>query len=111
MLEAGIHHLALRVAFDRARQDLHSRGHGVMGAFSNFPYLKQCFTVAEPWAVDQGRAKALLEAGTISTTDFDRFGAAGAVGSHVELIERCEGFKGFNKDSVSRIITDTDPRH
>jgi len=110
LLDAGVHHLALRVDFDRARQDLAGRGFGSMAPFSTFPFLKQCFTVAQPWAVDERRARALLEAGLIDQEAFDRFGEKGAIGSHVELTERTEGFKGFNKDSVSQIITATDPR-
>ena len=33
----------------------------------------------------------------------------GAVGSHLELIQRSEGFKGFNQRSVSAIILATNP--
>jgi hypothetical protein len=110
MLQAGIHHMAIRVALDRAPQDLFSRGYGSMAPFSDFDYLKQAFTLAQPWTVDEGRAKALLEQGLIDQEAFDRFGEEGAVGSHMEMIERAQGFKGFNQDSVSQIIADTDPR-
>lgn len=110
MMQAGIHHLALRVAFDRAAQDLDSKGYPSMAPFSTFPYLKQRFTVAQPWKLDEPRARFLLTRGLIDQEAFDRFGEMGAVGSHVELIERNQGFKGFNQDSVSQIITDTDPR-
>jgi hypothetical protein len=34
----------------------------------------------------------------------------GAVGSHLEVIQRGEGFKGFNQQTVSDIIRRTDPR-
>ena len=110
MLQAGIHHLALRVSFDRAIQDLESGGHVSMAPFSTFPYLQQCFTVAQPWKLDEPRARYLLGRGLIEQEAFDTFGERGAVGSHVELIERNSGFKGFNQDSVSQIITETDPR-
>lgn len=110
MLQAGIHHLALRVAFDRAIQDLASAGYPSMAPFSSFPYLKQCFTVAQPWKLDEPRVRFLLSKGLIDQETFDRFGDKGAVGSHIELTERNFGFKGFNQDSVSQIITDTDPR-
>jgi hypothetical protein len=110
MLQAGLHHLAVRVNFKRAIQDLDTRDVDCMPPFSTFDFLRQCFTVAEPWAVDRGRADRLLEAGQISQENHGAFGQMGAVGSHVELIERNEGFKGFNQDSVSTIITHTDPR-
>jgi hypothetical protein len=110
MLQAGVHHLALRVAFDRAVQDLDSAGYPSMAPFSSFPYLKQCFTVAQPWKLDEPRVRFLLSKGLIDQETFDRFGDKGAVGSHIELTERAFGFKGFNQDSVSQIIADTDPR-
>ncbi len=110
MLQAGIHHLAIRVSFERAIQDLDSKGYPSMRPFSTFPYLKQCFTVAQPWKLDEPRVRFLLGKGFIDQEAFDRFGDQGAVGSHIELIERNSGFKGFNQDSVSQIITETDPR-
>jgi hypothetical protein len=81
-----------------------------MDPFSTFPYLKQCFTVAQPWKLDEPRVRFLLSRGLIDQEAFDRFGGQGAVGSHIELIERNDGFRGFNQDSVSQIITETDPR-
>jgi len=110
MLQAGIHHLAIRVAFDRVVQDLNAKGYPSMAPFSEFDYLKQTFTVAQPWTMDEPRARFLLSKGYIDQEAFDRFGDKGAVGSHMELIERNHGFKGFNKDSVSQIIKETDPR-
>lgn len=110
MLQAGLHHLAVRVDIKRAVQDLDTRDVDCMPLFSTFDFLRQCFTVAEPWAVEQNRATSLLEAKSISQESFDIFGEVGAVGSHLELIERNVGFKGFNQDSVSTIITHTDPR-
>ncbi len=34
----------------------------------------------------------------------------GAIGSHLENLERNDGFKGFNQQAVSDIIARTDPR-
>jgi len=39
-----------------------------------------------------------------------KFFTEGAIGSHLENLERKQGFKGFNQDSVSAIIKATDPR-
>ena len=38
------------------------------------------------------------------------FRTEGALGSHLENLERREGFKGFNQRGVSHIIVGTDPR-
>ena len=37
-------------------------------------------------------------------------GFKGAVGSHLEILQRSDGFKGFNQSGVSKIISKTDPR-
>ena len=34
----------------------------------------------------------------------------GAIGSHLENLERNDGYKGFNQHGVSKIIAKTDPR-
>jgi hypothetical protein len=46
----------------------------------------------------------------ISDEQGEKFLAVGAVGSHLENIQRREGYKGFNKKNVSAIIRETDPR-
>ena len=53
--------------------------------------------------------------GEVAWVTFDRpearqFRQEGALGSHLENLERNEGFKGFNQKGVSEIITATDPR-
>jgi hypothetical protein len=35
---------------------------------------------------------------------------SGAIGSHLENLERNDGYKGFNQQGVSDIISKTDPR-
>ncbi len=110
MLQAGLHHLAIHVNFERAIQDLDTRNISCMPPFSDFDFLRQSFTVPERWSVDQERAVELMEGKFIGQDDLDAFGSVGATGSHLELIERNDGFKGFNQDSVSTIITHTDPR-
>ena len=41
---------------------------------------------------------------------FDQFLKEGALGSHLENLQRHGGFKGFNQKSVSVVIQATDPR-
>ncbi len=107
MLSAGLHHLAVLVDFKRAVME---SSIPTMAPFSNFPYLKQCFTEGERWKVVKNRARDLSAKKMITDEQFERFVAKGALGSHLEFIERREGFKGFNQTAVSDIISRTDPR-
>ena len=52
----------------------------------------------------------MLSAGLITRDQFDQFLRDGAIGSHLENLQRHGGFKGFNQKSVSVIIAATDPR-
>jgi hypothetical protein len=81
-----------------------------MAPFSNFTYLKQAFTQGEIWSVDPARIAALQKEGVITSTQAEHFLHHGALGSHLENLQRQEGYKGFNKKNVSVIIKKTDPR-
>ncbi|HEY6841406.1 MAG TPA: hypothetical protein VI114_09320, partial [Chthoniobacterales bacterium] len=78
--------------------------------FSDFRFLKQAFTEAERWPVSPERVKALLAQKLITEEQAGVFIKSGAVGSHLENLQRRGGFKGFNQKSVSVIINATDPR-
>jgi hypothetical protein len=110
ILQAGMHHFAARFDFERLIADLARSGVGYMAPFSNFPYLKQAFSVAERWEVDPARVEKLIKTKSITSEQGERFLDQGAVGSHIENIERREGYKGFNRKNVSAIIRQTDPR-
>ncbi|MEZ4598265.1 MAG: hypothetical protein R2940_00555 [Syntrophotaleaceae bacterium] len=107
---AGMHHLAALFDFDRLIEDLAEEGIDYMPPFSDFPYLRQAFSVAERWPVAPARLSRLAGEGLISSEQADKFLTEGAVGSHLENIQRREGYKGFNKKNVSAIIRQTDPR-
>jgi hypothetical protein len=109
-LQAGMHHLECRFDFSLLREQLAAEGVGTMKPFSDFPFLKQAFTQGEQWPVSPGRAERLLRAGFIDETQFRKFADEGAIGSHLENLQRKGGFKGFNQSSVSVIIRETDPR-
>jgi hypothetical protein len=111
ILEAGMHHLECRFDFSLLREQLSVEGVGLMKPFSDFSFLKQAFTEGERWAVRRVRAERLLRAGLIDEKQFQRFLSEGAIGSHLENLQRKGGFKGFNQQSVSAIIRETDPRH
>ncbi len=109
-LEAGMHHLEARFDFDHLRDQLKEADINSMAPFSDFPFLRQAFTEGERWPVRPERAQRLLDAGLITREQFDQFTQAGALGSHLEYLQRHGGFKGFNQQSVSVVIAATDPR-
>jgi hypothetical protein len=109
-LQAGMHHLEARFDFSLLREQLIAEGVTTMKPFSDFVFLKQAFTEAERWRVNPDRAKALLAKNLITAEQADDFIKNGAVGSHLENLQRKGGFKGFNQKSVSVIIEATDPR-
>jgi hypothetical protein len=110
ILQAGMHHLEARFDFERLAQDLQRQGIGLMPPFSHFEFLKQAFTVGEVWPVERRRLERLLEEKYITREQFEKFLGEGAIGSHLENLERDQGFKGFNRASVAKIIAETDPR-
>jgi hypothetical protein len=109
-LEAGMHHLEAQFDFDASREQLAAVGVKTMAPFTDFPFLRQAFTQGETWPVAPQRIERLLAQGRITSEQADRFRCEGAVGSHLELLERNDGYKGFNQTGVSEIITRTDPR-
>lgn len=108
--KAGMHHLEAQFDFEHLTQELKKQGIDMMEPFSNFSYLKQAFTKGELWAVDAERIDSLFKEGKITKEQADRFITHGAVGSHLENLQRKEGYKGFNQKNVSLIIKKTDPR-
>lgn len=111
ILKAGMHHLEAQFMFEELAHDLAKTGIKMMNPFSNFPYLKQAFTHGELWPVEKARVLRLVEQGKITQEQGEKFIAHGAVGSHLENLQRREGYKGFNQKNVSVIIKKTDPRN
>jgi len=109
-LGAGMHHLECRFDYALLREQLAAENVNTMNPFSDFPFLKQAFTEGERWPVRRERAERLLNHGLIDQAQFDKFIKEGAIGSHLENLQRKGGFKGFNQKSVSVIIQATDPR-
>lgn len=109
-LEAGLHHLEAQFDFDSAREQLQSAEVPSMAPFTNFPYLRQAFTVGDVWPVEPRRIDKLLSVGQITREQADKFRREGALGSHLEVLERNDGYKGFNQTGISDIIHRTDPR-
>jgi hypothetical protein len=110
-LQAGMHHLEARFNHPLLREQLAAEGIVTMKPFSDFPFLKQAFTEGERWRVDPVRVERLRAAGSITDAQAATFVKDGAIGSHLENLERKGGFKGFNQKAVSAIIAAVDPRH
>lgn len=110
VLQAGMHHLEAMFDHNALTEQLESANIRTMHPFTTFPHLRQAFTEGEPWEVSEDRVDALLEKGYISHDQAETFMRDGAIGSHLENLERNDGFKGFNQQGVSDIIARTDPR-
>src|SRR6185437_11383173 len=87
-LQAGMHHLEARCDFPLLREQWAEEGVASMKPFSDFPFLKQALTEAERWQVDPERIHALLAKKLIPGEQAESFLKNGAVGSHLENLQR-----------------------
>lgn len=110
ILGAGMHHLECRFDHALLREQLAAVNIKTMKPFSDFPFLKQAFTEGERWRVAPERLERLRSSGLITDEQRQKFTEEGAIGSHLENLQRKGGFKGFNQHAVSLIIAETDPR-
>jgi hypothetical protein len=110
LLQPGMHHLECRFDFDAARQQIQRWGIRVLKPFTDLPYLKQAFTEGESWPVGVEQLEAALAVHAITPAQADQFRHSGVLGSHLEILQRDEGYKGFNQAGINEIIRDTDPR-
>ena len=109
-MQAGMHHLECMFDFDALKIQLEAEGVRTMKPFTDFGFLRQAFTEGERWKVSEKRIGRLIDRNLITPEQGAKFKAEGAIGSHLENLERNEGFKGFNQHGVSEIISATDPR-
>jgi len=111
-LQAGMHHLECQFDWHALSEQLEREaGIRMMEPFTTFPYLRQAFTEGERWPVGEERVQKLVAEGLITAEQAGTFREQGALGSHLENLERNDGFKGFNQKGVDLIIAATDPRH
>ncbi len=110
VLQAGMHHLEATFDFDVLVEQLDRAEVRTMAPFTAFAWLRQAFTEGERWPVAEERLQRLLERGLVTPAQAAVFRHEGALGSHLENLERNDGFKGFNQQGVSDIIARTDPR-
>lgn len=110
MLEAGINHLECMYDHVRMQSRLEAAGVSFMQPFSDFPHLYQALTEGEWWAVDPARIDTLEGKGLITAEQAEDFRLNGAIGSHLENLERNDGFKGFNQPGIDGVLRIIDPR-
>jgi hypothetical protein len=109
-LQAGMHHLECQFDFSATRDQLKQVGIETMPPFTDYPYLRQAFTRGEQWSVNPTRVQRLRQANKITNEQADLFLKQGAIGSHLEILQRDDGYKGFNQRGINEIISATDPR-
>ncbi|WP_298866641.1 hypothetical protein [uncultured Gimesia sp.] len=109
-LQAGMHHLECLFDFTAARDQLAEENSvKTMKPFTDLPHLKQAFTAGEIWPVKESRIQSLLDDGLITAEEANKFRVQGAIGSHLEILQREDGFKGFNQTGINDIILETNP--
>ena len=111
ILQAGMHHLECQFDFDSLKDQLEAAHIRTMDPFTNMAVLRQAFTEGERWPVSDERIQRLVDQNLITAAQAHWFRMqGGAIGSHLENLERNDGYKGFNQKGVSEIIAKTDPR-
>ncbi len=110
MLEAGLNHLECMYDHVICSRGLEGAGVTFMQPFSDFPHLYQALTEGEWWPVVPARVDALEAAGLITAEQAEDFRLHGSIGSHLENLERNDGFKGFNQPGIDGVLRIIDPR-
>ncbi|MFN7176033.1 MAG: hypothetical protein ACK4MX_04005 [Thermaurantiacus sp.] len=110
ILEQGLNHIAC--FYDQAafRAQLAGLGIRTMPPFSDMPHLYQELTHGDWAAVDPDRVDALERAGHLPPEEAERIRLEGAIVTHLENIERNDGYKGFNKPGIDGVLRKLDPR-
>jgi hypothetical protein len=110
MLEAGLNHVAGMYDQVQLRTQLASSGVRMMAPFSSYPELYQELTEGQWWPVDPARVDRLERAGHLAPEEAEDFRLRGAIASHLENLERNQGFKGFNQPGIDGVLRIIDPR-
>src|SRR5690606_25595328 len=104
LLEGGINHVAGLYDQRRLRSQLIAAGFTMMEPFSDFDHLYQELTVGEWRAVDPRVIDRLEAEGHMSAAEAENFRLHGAIGNHLENMERNEGYKGFNQPGIDDVL-------
>lgn len=110
MLEAGLNHVAGLYDRRRATRLLEDAGFQAMAPFSDLPHLYQELTQGQWRAVDPQRIDELERQGHLDRLEAESFRLKGAIATHLENMERNEGYKGFNQPGIDGVLKIIDPR-
>ncbi|MEM1103588.1 MAG: hypothetical protein AAGH48_05735 [Pseudomonadota bacterium] len=110
ILEAGLNHVAALYDQKLARALLASQGVSMMPPFSDFAHLYQELTIGDRRPVDPSRVDALEREGHLPASEAEDIRLNGAIATHLENIERNDGYKGFNKSGIDGVLRKLDPR-
>lgn len=110
ILEAGLNHVAGLYDQRALRAQLAREGVKMMTPFSDTPFLYQELTTGDWVAVDPKRVDALEAEGCLGSHEAEKIRMEGAILTHLENIERNDGFKGFNKRGIDGVLRKIDPR-
>jgi hypothetical protein len=110
ILEQGLNHVACFFDQKALRAQLAELGILTMPPFSDMPHLYQELTHGDWAAVDPARVDALEAAGHLPPDEAERIRLDGAIVTHLENIERNDGYKGFNKPGIDGVLKKLDPR-
>jgi hypothetical protein len=110
ILEAGLNHVAAMYDQKELRGQLAAQGLQMMQPFSNMPHLYQELTLGDWAPVDPARVDQAEREGHIGPEEAEKVRLEGAIISHLENIERNDGYKGFNKPGIDGVLRKLDPR-
>lgn len=109
LLQAGMHRLDSGILNENVWKDSQKTGIAMLEPLHESEQLIQGWTKGEIWGVDPKRVQVLVQNGQINPAQAEYFLANGAIGSHLETLECKEGYKGFEKNSLSAFIKQTHP--
>ena len=110
ILEQGLNHVACFYDQKQLRAQLAALGIGTMAPFSDMPHLYQELTHGDWAPVDPARVDRLEAEGHLPPEEAERIRRDGAIITHLENIERNDGYKGFNKPGIDGVLRKLDPR-
>jgi hypothetical protein len=110
ILECGLNHVAALYDQQALRRQLEGEGIAMMNPFSSFPFLYQELSVGAPAPVDPARVDRLEQDGHLTAAEAEAIRLNGYIATHLENIERNQGYKGFNKPGIDGVLRALDPR-
>jgi len=110
ILEQGLNHVACFYDQQAMRDQMAALGIRMMPPFSDMPHLYQELTHGDWAPVDPARVDALEAEGHLPADEAERIRTEGAIITHLENIERNDGYKGFNKPGIDGVLQKLDPR-